>query len=128
MRATSKAAWTQLSEPWQQAFELAWESYRADTVPVGAVIIDGGGRVVATGSNSIHATSRVGQRLLGSRLAHAELNALLELPLEPTSPLDVGLGRGTRVAAAPAAVAEPGVVSRSVRWRPPISSCWWRGC
>ncbi len=44
-------AWADLPEPWPMCFRLAWESFRAGSVPVGAVLVDAGGAVVATGRN-----------------------------------------------------------------------------
>jgi tRNA(Arg) A34 adenosine deaminase TadA len=62
---------------------LAWEAYRAGTVPVGAVIVDPGGAIASEGRNRIYDTVAPEGQLAGSRLAHAEMNALLRLPLNP---------------------------------------------
>jgi tRNA(Arg) A34 adenosine deaminase TadA len=51
---------------------------RRGTIPVGAVVTDGPGRVVARGRNRIFDVPGDGA-LGGSRLAHAEINALLAL-------------------------------------------------
>jgi tRNA(Arg) A34 adenosine deaminase TadA len=55
-----------------------WEAYTVGTIPVGAVVCDEAGEVVSRGRNRIldevHAT-----QLGRTRLAHAEVNALLEL-------------------------------------------------
>lgn len=69
-----------IPEPWQLPFELAWEAFRAGSRPVGAVLLDADGHVVATGRNrSQEATAPPGQ-LAGTALAHAEINALAQLP------------------------------------------------
>ena len=60
--------------PWSACLELAWEAYRAGTVPVGAVVTEPGGRIVASGRNAILDG--------GSRLAHAEVEALKHLTTE----------------------------------------------
>jgi tRNA(Arg) A34 adenosine deaminase TadA len=68
-----------LAEPWRAALDLAWEAYLAGTIPVGSVVADGDGRVVARGRNRIFEPP--GHRLSGSRLAHAEVDALVQLPV-----------------------------------------------
>jgi tRNA(Arg) A34 adenosine deaminase TadA len=70
-------AWRELEEPWRASLELAWEAYRAGTVPVGAVVAGADGTVVARGRNRIF--DPPGQGLAGSRLAHAEVDALAQL-------------------------------------------------
>ncbi len=71
-------AWASLEPHWQAAFELMWEAYVAGTIPVGAVITDGTGAVVARGRNRI--TEEHEGSVAGTRLAHAEINALTQLP------------------------------------------------
>jgi len=60
-----------------------WEAYAVGTIPVGAVVVDEAGEIVSRGRNRIldevHAT-----QLGRTRLAHAELNALLELSSDRT--------------------------------------------
>jgi len=77
-------AWEELPSPWLQAFELAWESYRAGSPPVGAVVLGPDGAVVARGRSrrSEGAGSAPPNHLAGSRLAHAEINALAQLPVD----------------------------------------------
>jgi tRNA(Arg) A34 adenosine deaminase TadA len=68
--------------PWRAAFELAWESHRAGSPGVGAVIVNAQGRLVATGrSRRGEATEELNQ-LSGSRMAHAEINALAGLRVD----------------------------------------------
>ena len=56
-----------------------WEAYAVGTIPVGAVVCDDGGEVVSRGRNRI-LDPEVHETQLGrTRLAHAEINALLEL-------------------------------------------------
>ena len=70
--------WNSLSYPWQTAVSLAWEAYCAGSLPIGAVIVAGDGRIVAQGRNSIQEAESP-TPLHGSRLAHAEMNALVAL-------------------------------------------------
>lgn len=71
-------AWRQLDEPWRASLELAWEAYLAGTIPVGSVVVAADGRIVARGRNRIFDSP--GRGLAGSRLAHAEVDALAQLP------------------------------------------------
>jgi len=70
--------WRQLEKPWQACLEGAWEAFLAGTVPVGAAVAAPGGEVVARGRNRIF--DPPGRGLAGSRLAHAEIDALAQLP------------------------------------------------
>jgi tRNA(adenine34) deaminase len=67
-----------LDTPWREVLLLGWEAYDAGTIPVGAIVVDGAEAVVSRGRNRIFDASEDGQ-LAGSRLAHAEINALLGL-------------------------------------------------
>ena len=71
-------AWDELDEPWRAALELAWEAYLAGTIPVGSVVTAADGRIVARGRNRIFEAP--GRGVAGSRLAHAEVEALSQLP------------------------------------------------
>lgn len=80
------ARWNELDRydgPWIDVFVLMWEAYRAGTIPVGAVIADETGRVVARGRNRIFDAAD-GQQVGETRLAHAGINALLPLSSERT--------------------------------------------
>ncbi len=106
-----------MQRSWDDTFALAWASYIGGTTPVGAMLLDRDGTRVATGANRRYSSEPVAGQLSGSRLAHAELNALagvdpltdvrdhtLYSTLEPCS-LCVGAsiqaGVGTVVYAAP---------------------------
>lgn len=67
-----------LVEPWPEVFALMWEAYEAGAIPVGAVVIDGSGLVVSRGRNRMFEVP-ADAALAGSRLAHAEINALVSL-------------------------------------------------
>jgi tRNA(adenine34) deaminase len=72
----------ELERPWDAAFELAWQAYRAGTIPVGAVITDSGGKLLALGRNRMFESSAPEGQVFGSRVAHAEMNALVQLGTE----------------------------------------------
>lgn len=77
MRAVE--AWAKLDPPWREAFQLAWDAFGAGTIPVGAVVAEGGA-VIARGRNRIFEEAAPPGQLAGTRVAHAELNALAQLP------------------------------------------------
>ncbi len=56
-----------------------WEAYAAGTIPVGAAVVDERGDVVRRGRNRIFDEARPPE-LGRTRLAHAEVNALVALP------------------------------------------------
>jgi len=69
-----------LEKPWRVALSLAWEACVEGSVPVGAVLCDGAGEIVASGRNRRYATDAPPGQLAGSSIAHAEINALATLP------------------------------------------------
>src|SRR2546427_509346 len=68
---------------WRQVFDLMWEAYLSGTIPVGAVVVDGAGEILGRGRNRIFDATTDSQ-LGHSRLAHAEINALVGLPSDRT--------------------------------------------
>jgi tRNA(adenine34) deaminase len=78
-RAEMLSAWTKLGPIWREAYQLAWEALGHGTVPVGAVLVDEAGVVCARGRNRIYDSDPPGRGLSGSRLAHAEVDALVDL-------------------------------------------------
>jgi tRNA(adenine34) deaminase len=67
-----------LDGPMHRAVELAWESFRAGSLGIGAVItLDG--EITATGRNRLAEHDPGDDVLAGSSLAHAEMNALAKL-------------------------------------------------
>jgi tRNA(Arg) A34 adenosine deaminase TadA len=69
-------------EPWPAAFALAWESHRLGSPGVGAVIVDAQGSVISGGRSRRTEQAAVPNQLSGSRLAHAEINALAGLAVD----------------------------------------------
>lgn len=70
--------WTSLETMWKETFRLAWASFCAGTVPVGCVICNEQGEIVARGQNAI-ADRFSSSPLAGTNLAHAEVIALSQL-------------------------------------------------
>lgn len=71
--------WQRLSEAWQACVDGAWEAYCQGSLPHGAVILDARGKIVARGRNRVREQGTEGEQIAGRRIAHAELNALIEL-------------------------------------------------
>jgi len=76
------APWDELTDGWLAAFGLAWESHCAGSPGVGAVVLDADGTVVASGRSRRGEDAFVPNQLTGSRMAHAEINALAGLAVE----------------------------------------------
>lgn len=70
----------QLEPEWAQAFEWAWRSFRDGNVGVGAVVVDPEGQVLGSGRNRTNDREARHNELVGSAVAHAEVNALTSLP------------------------------------------------
>ncbi|MEX0666664.1 MAG: deaminase [Acidimicrobiia bacterium] len=81
---TSELNLADLTPPWQEAFKLAWESLLAGSPPVGAVVMGTDGAIVARGRSRRSEPLAPPGQLAGSRLAHAEVNALAQLPVDGT--------------------------------------------
>src|SRR2546421_10020676 len=74
--------WDEWSDGWVAAFGLAWESHCAGSPGVGAVVVDARGTVVASGRSRRGEVATEPNQLTGSRVAHAEINALAGLGVE----------------------------------------------
>ena len=72
-------AWRELEPAWRAAFELAWEAFAVPTVPVGAVVTDADGSLIARGRNRMFDALPADGQIVGTRVAHAEINALVGL-------------------------------------------------
>lgn len=73
-----KGWWDALAAPWRACLEEAWDAYRAGSNPIGACVADAADRVVGRGRNRIRDSRPPAPQLAGHRLAHAEVNALLD--------------------------------------------------
>jgi len=68
----------ELDNIWQEAFSLAWESFKRNTIPIGAVIVNEEGNIISRGRNRIFDDS-INNPLVGSNMAHAEMTAMINL-------------------------------------------------
>ncbi len=78
--------WQSLALPWRACLEEAWLAYRSGSLPIGAVVTDQDGSIIARGRNRIFEASAEGRHLYGHRLAHAEMNALNALDYAAVDP------------------------------------------
>lgn len=69
--------WNHLIPAWQACLEEAWAACCSGSLPIGAVITNAAGEIVSRGRNRWHENQGDPGTVFGSRLAHAELNALL---------------------------------------------------
>jgi tRNA(Arg) A34 adenosine deaminase TadA len=65
---------------WRSCFALAWEAFQAHSIPVGAVLVDANGEPVRSGRNRSNEKAGPAGQVVGSAIAHAEINALATLP------------------------------------------------
>ena len=72
-----------LPEPWREVFSQMWEAYEAGAIPVGAVVVNGDGIIVARGRNRMFEAPS-DESFAQSRIAHAEVNAIIGLTSERT--------------------------------------------
>jgi tRNA(adenine34) deaminase len=68
-----------LSAPWQAAFSEAWQAMIAGSLPIGACVARGD-EIVARGRNRIADAYSVDEYISGTKVSHAELNAIVQLP------------------------------------------------
>jgi tRNA(Arg) A34 adenosine deaminase TadA len=80
-KSTSRLGSVMTDVAWHRSLELAWESFCAGTTPVGAVVIDPDGKIVAEGrGRRYEPPDSTGNQLTHCHIAHAEINALAALP------------------------------------------------
>lgn len=79
--------WRSLDPIWHAVIAEGWAAYGAGSHAIGAVIATDQGQIVARGRNRGRDREATAGQLHGSRLAHAEVNALLALPrdVDPTT-------------------------------------------
>jgi tRNA(adenine34) deaminase len=78
--ATAARLWTELDEPWREAFRQAWEALRTGNIAVGACASTPDGQIVHSARNRLNDGEGPPGEIFGSALAHAEMNVLARLP------------------------------------------------
>lgn len=74
--------WEQISRPWQVCFEQAWESYCNGSIPIGAVLVDNEENIIYCGRNRVNEKTGLGKQISYNKLAHAEMNTLLQINID----------------------------------------------
>jgi tRNA(Arg) A34 adenosine deaminase TadA len=69
------------SPQFHRCLELAWEAYCSGSFPVGALVCDASGTVVAEGRNRVGETDAPPGQLRRTALAHGEMDVLAQLPM-----------------------------------------------
>lgn len=75
----SNILWDNLPGYWKVCFEEAWDAYVHDSVPVGAALVDNHGNVIGKGRNMVNEKHAPNGFISWNKLAHAELNCLLQI-------------------------------------------------
>ena len=70
--------WSDINGIWKEAFSLAWESFKKNTIPIGAVIVDSHDNIISRGRNRIF-DEESENPLAGTYMAHAEMTAMITL-------------------------------------------------
>lgn len=78
--------WDQLALPWQGCLEEAWTAYCQGSLPIGSVLTDAHGCILARGRNRFYEHTAEAKQLSGHRLAHAEMNTLLQVEWKAVNP------------------------------------------
>ena len=71
--------WANLPIYWQVCFEEAWEAYIHGSVPIGAAVVDNHGNIIGKGRNMVNEKHAPDGYICWNKLAHAELNCLLQI-------------------------------------------------
>lgn len=71
--------WTDFSPAWQACLDEAWQACLAGSIPIGSVILNEDKDVICRGRNHTRDNLAPAPQLNHHPLAHAELNALLQL-------------------------------------------------
>ena len=81
-RSSARDPFTRLGPPWHVCLEEAWAAYAADSIPIGAAYTAEDGTVLLQGRNRLAEAAAPQPFLSGSRVAHAEMNVLVQMPVE----------------------------------------------
>jgi tRNA(adenine34) deaminase len=78
VRSGSKVNWSDIPYIWQECFKEAWKSFQEDSRPIGAIVTNDEGEIMARGKSA--AFAELSDSVIShNELAHAEMNALLKL-------------------------------------------------
>ncbi len=72
MEVTSEQYWT-------AAFQQAWEAFCNGSFPIGAIVVNEQGTIISKGRNKVYEQAIEPNQITNNKLAHAEMNALLQI-------------------------------------------------
>jgi tRNA(adenine34) deaminase len=85
LAARPEELWSELDDPWREAFRQAWEAFRTGNIPIGACASTPDGVIVHAARNRVADSDGPPGEVFGSTLAHAEANVIARLPYrQPT--------------------------------------------
>lgn len=90
--ATAPPGFAALPSPWQACLRQAHEAFLNGSLPIGAAIVDANGEIIAVGRNRLAEPHTDAPHLpgtpylTGTPLAHAEINALLQMGYDRPDP------------------------------------------
>ncbi|MFW6287943.1 MAG: nucleoside deaminase [bacterium] len=64
---------------WMKCFEIAWEAYCNGSYPIGALVVNNEGDIISIGRSMQNEEINESQYIVGNKLSHAELNALIQI-------------------------------------------------
>lgn len=73
--------WGKVAPEFRRCFAMAWELWRAGSFPVGTLITDASGTIVAEGRNRQFEKSAPNGHLFNTWLTHGEIDAIGQLPV-----------------------------------------------
>ncbi len=85
--ATPEDLWSELDDPWREAFRQGWEAFRTGNIPIGACASTPEGVIVHAARNRVADSDGPPGEVFGSALAHAEANVMARLPYRQTDRL-----------------------------------------
>jgi tRNA(Arg) A34 adenosine deaminase TadA len=87
LAATPEELWSELDDPWREAFRQGWEAFRTGNIPIGACAATADGVIVHAARNRVADSDGPPGEVFGSTLAHAEANVMARLPYLQTDRL-----------------------------------------
>jgi tRNA(adenine34) deaminase len=84
LQTAPEELWSELDDPWLEAFRQGWDAFRTGNVPVGACASTPDGVIVHAARNRVADSDAPRGEVFGSALAHAEANVMARLPYRHT--------------------------------------------
>jgi tRNA(Arg) A34 adenosine deaminase TadA len=85
--AAPEELWSELDDPWREAFRQGWEAFRTGNIPIGACAATPADVIVHAARNRVADSDGPPGEVFGSTLAHAEANVMARLPYRSTDRL-----------------------------------------